>query len=139
MPRSFASLVPLFSAAFLVALAGATIGSPAAYAGCGDYVHLGREADASAHRLNAGNQHQRLDSAQHRGAPGCQGPNCRGESPAPAVPAPAPVSSGPDQKAYLSSPDIRRPIAAGRISADEPLCFDPEARLRIERPPRIGS
>ena len=67
--------------------------SSAAVASCGDYVHLGRAAAKLEHEVDR--ELPRIETPmaqmQHKSAPRCQGPDCRGEVPRDPPRAPTPA------------------------------------------------
>ena len=153
MSHISARSVLLAVATFVVALQTAPGSSPAAYAGCGDYVHVGRMSEGlrSDGHYSDGRYGNGRDGDGHRGArfasspqsplpaaPACHAPSCR-QPMLPVSPAPASEGGSLDQKACLSL-RIELPLDSPELIVMAPLINSEEIPgLQIERPPRDRS
>jgi hypothetical protein len=132
----------LVAATFLVALQMAPCGTPAAHAGCGDYVHVGKGADSAG---TAGDetglarvpaQRERLPLPQP--SP-CHGPSCRQNPVAPCAPAPVLPSNGGEHKACLPVLAVNLVVSHKPVTPDPLVVVGESPAGRIERPPRHSS
>jgi hypothetical protein len=129
----------LVAATFVVALQMAPRGTPAAHAGCGDYVHVGKGASAAgdmAGMARMPGQRERLPLPQPSG---CHGPSCRQNPLSPAAPAPVSFSNGGEHQACLPELAVNLVASQGPVAPDPLVAIGESPAGRIERPPRHSS
>ncbi len=130
------------AATVFAALQGMPCGSGRAYAGCGDYVQLGR-GDAESGLTLEGTP-PRAGQELHRhgpppAPPPCRGSHCRQGPLSPLAPVPLPPSHGADQKACLAAA-AEMPAVAKACLVPEPVALADDCPGRqIERPPKLHS
>jgi hypothetical protein len=130
----------LVAATFIVALQMAAGGTPAAHAGCGDYVHVGKAESAAAAFRHSDGPSYLLGQREHLPPPSpCHGPSCRQRPMTPAGPAPVSLSNGREQKAFLTGPAASLVVSPHPLPPDAVVAIDESPAGRIERPPRHSS